>query len=134
MAEYLRKPAKLVTMTAAYAGLVLMLFSTCAHAQELTDPTRPPASIAAQSGPPDEKSKTDPELQSVLISPTRRVAIIDGQAVALGEKYGEARVVKIAEDEVVLRNGQEQQVLKLFPMVEKRRKSVQLPEARKKTE
>ena len=43
-------------------------------------------------------------------------------------------MVKIAEDEVVLRNGQEQQVLKLFPMVEKRRKSVQLPEARKKTE
>jgi len=59
----------------------------------------------------------------VLISPTRRVAVIDGQTVALGEKFGEARVVRIAEDEVVLRNGQDQQVLKLFPAIEKRRNS-----------
>ena len=121
MAEYMRKPAQPVTMAAACA--VLILISACAHAQELTDPTRPPASIAAPPALSGEKLNTIPELQSVLISPTRRVAVIDGQTVALGEKFGEARVVRIAEDEVVLRNGQDRQVLKLFPMVEKRRKS-----------
>lgn len=134
MAEYLRKSAKPATMAAAYAALALMLISTCAYAQELTDPTRPPASIAAGPVQTGEKPKTGHELQSVLISPTRRVAIIDGQTVALGEKYGEARVVKIAEDEVVLRNGQDNQVLKLFPTIEKQRKPAYLPTGRKKTE
>jgi len=121
MAKYLRNPAQPAAMAAACA--LLILIATCVHGQELTDPTRPPASIAAPQALPGEKLNTPPELQSVLISPTRRVAVIDGQTVALGEKFGEARVVRIAEDEVVLRNGQDQQVLKLFPAIEKRRNS-----------
>jgi MSHA biogenesis protein MshK len=39
--------------------------------------------------------------------------------VNLGEKFGDARVVKISESEVVLRNGSNLQTLKLFPGLEK---------------
>lgn len=61
-----------------------------------------------------------PVLQSVLISARRKSAIIGGQVVGLGEKYGEARVVKITESEVVLKTGTVTEILRLFPDVEKR--------------
>ena len=59
-------------------------------------------------------------LQSVMISPTSKTAIISGVAVKLGEKYGDAVLVKVAENEVVLKSGATSQVLKLYPGVEKR--------------
>jgi MSHA biogenesis protein MshK len=123
MAEYLRKRAKPVTMAAAWMLLFMLAGGGRAQSQVLNDPTRPPASLGSQTDQAAEKMKAEPELQSVLISPTRRVAVIDGQTVALGETFREARVVRITEGEVVLRNGQDLQVLKLFPKFEKRRKS-----------
>lgn len=121
MAEYLRKLSKQVTMAAVSALLALSAHGA-AFGQVLNDPTRPPASFGAPTDAAGEK-KTEPELQSVLISPTRRIAVIDGQTVALGGKFGDARVVKITEGEVVLRSGQELRVLRLFPKFEKQRKS-----------
>ena len=121
MAEYLRNLSKTVTM----ATVCFQMWSMGApvRAGELLDPTRPPAVLDAKIEQSADQLATAPVLQSVLISPTRRLAVINGQTVALGEKYGEARVVKISEGEVVLRNGQDVQVLKLFPNVEKRGKA-----------
>jgi hypothetical protein len=59
-------------------------------------------------------------LQSVMISPTQRAAIISGIMVKVGEKFGDAVLIRVAENEVVLRSGGAQQVLKLYPGVEKR--------------
>jgi MSHA biogenesis protein MshK len=59
-------------------------------------------------------------LQSVMISPTRKSAIINGVMVKLGEKYGDAVLIRVAENEVVLKSGATQQVLKLHPGVDKR--------------
>lgn len=104
------------------AGLILVAFSAVngiAFGQNLVDPTRPPAVTESASQSGVAAPVAGPELQSILISPTRKVAIISGQSVMLGEKFGEARVVKITENEVVLRNGQDVQVLKLFPGVQK---------------
>ena len=97
--------------------------AACAAAQAapayLPDPTRPPALLGPQA---NEAAATAaaPELQSVLISPRRRVAVISGRAVQVGDKVGEARVARITDSEVVLRSGQDTQVLKLFPQIEKR--------------
>ena len=77
------------------------------------------------AGEQDTSASSGPVLQSVLISSTRRIATINGQAFKPGDKFGEARVVKITETEVVLRNGQEMQTLKLFPQVEKQATSNQ---------
>lgn len=116
MAAYLNELTKKRMAAKATLSLVFMAAS-CAFAEQLPDPTRPPAFIAVGS---EQSAAAAPVLQSVLISPTRVVAVISGQTVKVGDKFGEARVIKIAESEVVLRNGQDVQVLKLFPNVEKR--------------
>ena len=59
-------------------------------------------------------------LQSVMISPSQKAAIINGVMVKLGEKYGDAVLVRVAENQVVLKSGGAEQVLKLYPAVEKR--------------
>lgn len=98
------------------AALAGMLAMASARAQALTDPTRPPQEVAPGDAP-QEAGGT--QLQSVLISPRRRLAIINGAVVSPGDTVGEAKVVKITETEVVLRKGGETEVLKLFPGVDK---------------
>lgn len=98
------------------AYLVLAVAPAVAAA-ELADPTRPPAAIGSTSRAADVGG---PVLQSVLIAPGRREAMINGQTVKVGHTIGDARVEKIAESEVVLRNGKDLQVLKLFPSIEKK--------------
>ena len=90
-----------------------------ASPQAVNDPTRPPDTVgAADAGAGDGGGGTT--LQSVMISPAGKSAIISGVAVKLGEKYGDAVLVKVAENEVVLKSGATSQVLKLHPGVEKR--------------
>lgn len=90
-----------------------------ATAQELTDPTRPPAELAAKAPAVEGAVNQLHQLQSVIISPTRKAAIIDGIVVELGAKYGDAVLTKVAEDEVVLKSGDSREVLKLYPAVGK---------------
>lgn len=89
------------------------MVSSLAIAQ--TDPTRPPDSIGAARGELAASPAAGPVLQSVLISPGRKMAIISGQTVRLNGKFGDARLVHIGEAEVILRNGKTEQTLKLFP-------------------
>ena len=96
------------------------VMATCAHADILRDPTRPPAALEMASQGSGADGDVGPKLQSVLISPSRRVAVVSGQTVTVGDKIGESQLVKISEGEVVLRNGKILQTLKLFPDVEKR--------------
>lgn len=89
-----------------------------ASAQVLTDPTRPPGALAVTAG--DGMVSSGPVLQSVKLSQGRKVAMISGEMVALGGRYGSARLVRLTESEAVLKDGAETTVLKLFPLVEKR--------------
>lgn len=103
--------------------LCAWLFACCAggalaQAAVLADPTRPPNAAAEAEG--EAAAPSGPQLQSVLISPTRRVAVISGQAVALGGKYGEATVASITESAVLLRYAGRSETLRLIPGVEKR--------------
>lgn len=99
--------------------MLATLACTGVHAAPFADPTQPPGAI---SGGADSAAGAaeGPRLQSVLISPNRRVAVIGGQTVPLGGMYGDARVVRITEGEVVLQTAQERRTLKLFSEVEKR--------------
>lgn len=102
-------------------ALALMLFSASAVAQVGNDPTRPPTGFGAGAADADiADTGGGMTLQSVMISPTIKTAIISGVTVKLGEKYGDAVLVKVAENEVVLKSGATSQVLKLYPGVEKR--------------
>ena len=118
MAEHLSKATRKMTIQ---GGLLLFMFAATpvGFAENFPDTTRPPASLGlAQEA--NSAAASGPMLQSVLISPGRRVAIISGKTVSIGEKFGEARVVKITESEVLLRSGTGLQALKLFPGFEKR--------------
>lgn len=90
-----------------------------AKAQGLTDPTRPPAELAVKAPVTEGAVSAVHQLQSVIISPTRRAAIINGVVVELGGKYGDAVLAKVSEDEVVLKSGTSREVLKLYPAVDK---------------
>ena len=107
----------------AIAALALGCLSP-AWGQALSDPTRPPqAWLAAQpraAGAPAAEQETTPLLQSLLIGPSRRYAIIDGQLLGVGDRFRDARVVAVRPTEVVLRSERGTQTLRLFPDVEKR--------------
>lgn len=95
--------------------------TTGVQAQALRDPTRPPG-IAAAKHPSvgAEAPKGDLRLQSILVSPERRAAIISGRVVQLGESVQGYRVVAISESEAVLRMGGQSRTLRLYPAVDLR--------------
>lgn len=107
-------------------GLLFFLFLfilSCtppARSETLLDPTLPPASLGLGSENPALGRENQLVLQSVLISPTRRVAIINGQTIQLKEYVEEWKLEKINEGEVTLRKGNQVQVVKLFPEINMR--------------
>ncbi|WP_199724751.1 MSHA biogenesis protein MshK [Noviherbaspirillum saxi] len=116
MAQHLSKTIKRATIATIY---LMAISAMTAGAQALPDPTRPPAALQKQT-PETDEAPAALQLQSILISPKRRVATISGQIVHVGDKVGEAQVVKITENEVVLRNGKDVQTLKLLPQVDRK--------------
>lgn len=116
MVEYLTR-----TISLLCGSIVLALLAApWATAEGLSDPTRPPPGLAGAAAGGAVSEEKGPVLQSVLISSGRKSAIIGGQVVGLGEKFGDARVVRITESEVVLQTGTTKEVLRLFPDVDKR--------------
>jgi MSHA biogenesis protein MshK len=103
------------------ALILLLCFAGAASAQRaaLVDPTRPP-NIRVESGAKESAAPAGPRLQSVLISPTRRVAVISGSTVVQGGKYGNATVASISEGAVLLRYADRKETLHLIPGVVKR--------------
>lgn len=77
----------------ACVTLVLTLLASAASAAGLVDPTRPPTSreAGAVAGP-----AAGARLTSVLVSPERRLATLDGRLVRVGDRVGDARVVAIS--------------------------------------
>jgi len=89
-----------------------------ARAQALADPMRPPAAAAERAAPEAQAAPGAGRLQSVLISPARKLAVIDGRTVPLGGSVDGATLVAIRETEVVLQKGAERETLKLNPGVQ----------------
>jgi MSHA biogenesis protein MshK len=108
-------------------GMVLCVLALAfgpAEAQTLRDPMRPPGASApadagaeAQGG---EGQGASVRLQSILLSPGRKFAVINGQEVRLGGRVGDATLIAISETGVVLKRGDERQSVQLLPGVEKK--------------
>ncbi len=101
-------------MSRATLFALLYMWSGMTSAENLPDPTRPPA-ILETTGVAHERPSSG--LQSVFISVNRRAAIIDGEMVELGKKHGDAKLIAVNEGNVVLQGAQGRQVLSLFPGV-----------------
>lgn len=106
-------------------GSILGILSSApsAWAENFRDPTLPPTGFESRVLNPGPASNGDQQLQAILIAPGRSFATIGGQSFRVGDSLGDARIVKINESEVVLRNGKEVSRLKLFPGIEKQASS-----------
>jgi MSHA biogenesis protein MshK len=107
----------------ATVALLLTASVHTAWAETLPDPTRPPAFLFAPAdgdGPPADASGGGLVLQSVLIAPNRRSAIIGGRTLSIGDRLGDFTLVRVSEGEVQLRGPEGSRTLKLFPAVTKR--------------
>ena len=114
-------------MKHTFSLLLLACWIPAAHAETLPDPTRPPAEVSAPLTPAQGVSTGGSALQSIIISPLRRAAMINGQMVELGAKYGDSRLVEVNETGVVLEGPQGTQALPLYPGVSMKRKSAMAP-------
>lgn len=99
----------------------------------LPDPTRPPVQIEA--APAATQSSTDPKAPSaglqtiVLRKGGKSIAVINGEAVRIGGKIGDATLVELTETHAVLKGPAGKQLLFLTPGVERVSSSPAKPDA-----
>jgi len=93
--------------------LLGVLLSATQPALALHDPTRPtdPARYFGENG----MSSRPWTLHSILHSPDRRIAIINGQRVQEGDRVGSAKVLRIGNSHVLLQTGGHRLTLRLLP-------------------
>lgn len=82
-------------------------------AEQLRDPTRP--SWLPDPGRQQRPVVTRYRLESVLIAAERRVAVINGRVVTVGDVVDGAAVLSIEPEAVTLRRDGRELVLKLLP-------------------
>lgn len=68
----------------------------------LEDPTRPPVKPTAKA---TKVKRAMPQLRSILVSPLRRIAVIDDRVLAEGGRTAGYELVRIDSQAVVLRLG-----------------------------
>lgn len=111
------------------AAFALLLFASSAIAQS-ADPTRPPANWLAPEDPSATGEGGGVRLQSVKIPQRgRAVAVISGKTVVVGERIGEATLIRVSEREAVLQGADGVTHLYLTPDVEKQ--MIVTPKSRK---
>jgi MSHA biogenesis protein MshK len=100
--------------------LLLMFAAGVVQAQN-ADPTRPAIDTGAVAASGAAPTETAAGLQSIIQRKNGRpAALINGAVVELGGKVGEARLVKIGDDHVVLRGALGSETLRLTPGIEKK--------------
>ena len=89
-------------------GLIISVISTQVFAEELRDPTRPDNFTANSSiqGPL--------ELNAIIVSADRQVAVINGVVVKVGDDVGGARVLSISPNKVQLQGASDKITLFLL--------------------
>jgi len=98
-------------MSRPIAVAAALLASCAAHAAPFADPTQPPA--PRDQG--DATAAAGPRLESILIAPDRRLAVVDGQQVTVGTRIAGGEVIRITDSEIVVRGAEGERALKMFP-------------------
>lgn len=97
-------------------GFIALMWPVICFAGEMTDPTKPSA-YSIEAGTATEKEAGPVEttwvLNSILISPQRKVAVINGKQVIEGGKIDQYLVKKIDTYQVTLTDDLDEQVLTL---------------------
>jgi hypothetical protein len=90
-----------------------------AWAADLGDPTRPPAGFSEQPQAVDAPREAPLLVSSVFLMARKPYALVDGQAVRVGDKLEAGRVTKIDETGVWLKTANGMRQLRLLPDVKK---------------
>ncbi len=106
-------------------AIIFVLFAACttsvaAVLGELPDPTRPLGgrTVAPAAIPPPIQAPVS-VVQSILVSPQRRLAVISGRIVSVGDQLGDAVVAEILPYEVVLQRGGKEERMRLMSRLNK---------------
>ncbi len=100
-----------------YIAIMGLCAALPSQAETLIDPTLPPWMTQTQAG----AVPSGPVLQSVMLGTKRKAALISGQLVAVGGKYGDAVLVRVTDHSAELRNpDMTMQVLLMHPTIEKK--------------
>lgn len=104
---------RLLLLLAGLAGMA------SAQAQ-VPDPTRPAGAMMMPEAAGSVAQPVESGVQTVILRPSgKSVAVINGQHVAVGDKFGDKRVVRISESEVVLKGENGREVIRVTPDIEK---------------
>lgn len=87
-----------------------------------SDPTQPMGRAATSRAAPSRPA--GPVLQSTLVSPQRRLAVISGKQVRVGDTVNGAVVTEISQYEVRIRQGGRETTLRLLPKLNKEQEAV----------
>jgi len=122
-------------------GVLICAVSPALALEPLPDPTKPAVELPYESeaGKAGEATVPAPKkegLQSIIISPQHRAAVINGETIELGGKIGDATLVEINEKSVTLEGAQGKRVMEIFPgvylsKVEKKLPNVDKPQPKK---
>ncbi|MCW5624235.1 MAG: hypothetical protein KIT73_05920 [Burkholderiales bacterium] len=104
----------------AFCAALAVAGAMAAPAEMLPDPTRPPAMLLAPTVPADGESDGGLVLQSVLIAPHHRAAVIGGNLVQQGGRVRGYTLTQVTETEVTLAGAGGRRTLKLFPGIQKK--------------
>jgi MSHA biogenesis protein MshK len=107
-------------LTLSFA-LIISLGEPSSLAQGLNDPTRPPREILGGAAGTFEPAVSSSPAQVVIISRDRRQATINGRTVSLGGRYGNATLVRISDEEIVLQRPEATETIKLYSSVQRRK-------------
>lgn len=84
----------------------------------LSDPTRPPSTPDPRHAP---AARPHWRVTSVMIAPARRVAVVNGRLVRVGDRVGGARVIAVLPEGVRLQRGGREFTVGVLPGSIKRR-------------
>ncbi|TMI13538.1 MAG: hypothetical protein E6H38_09240 [Betaproteobacteria bacterium] len=102
----------------SFAAACAVLAHPAARAQQaLVDPMRP-ADARQDAGP--VASQAAPSLQGVVVSPQRKLALINGAIVPMGGAIRDARLVDVTESSALLKKDRQTEVLRMYPRIEKK--------------
>jgi len=85
--------------------------------QSMDDPMRPPAVPNVSTGPGASPAG---QLQAVIVSPQRKLAVIDGAVVPLGADVRGGKLAGISDSVAIVRKNGERDVLLMHPNIDKR--------------
>ncbi len=97
--------------------LLFLLWSLQAVAEQLPDPTMPDGYTAGPAvGDAEALSAPDFRVTEIVLSPDRRVAVINGQRLEQGDSFAGGRLVSIQADKVTIEMEDERIEVPLIPL------------------